>query len=430
MVQHSQSTLAGDQSGSRQTRGLSGFQLRVIGLCVLINMQDGFDILAISYAAPAIAADWQLGNASLGLLFSMGLFGMMLGSLLLGPLCDRIGRRPVLLGGLATSAVAMVGAAVSESLPLLLVSRALTGLSIGALLPAINTLVAEYAPPRSRTLCVAVLQAGFPIGAALGGLGAALLLQYYSWPAIFLLGAALSVIMLALAWWGVPESRGYLASRGAQPHKAAVGEPASYDPGKAQDNLRLSDHVLPLALLAGSFLMALLAFYVIVSWTPKLLVESGLSLTQGISGGAILTSGGLVAALLVGLLSFRLPLSWVVSAAMVLTVVASVAFGLVTAAPEPSITVILMVAFVLGVAANASVIGLYALTPGLFPTLLRASGTGLALGLGRIGSAIGPALVGLMLAGGLVASDLYLLLAIPYGIGAVLVFALRRFHLY
>ncbi|RLA05896.1 MAG: hypothetical protein DRQ54_07415, partial [Gammaproteobacteria bacterium] len=145
-------------------RPLSWLQVRVILLCWLVNVLDGFDLLAVAFAAPAIAQSWQLTPATLGVVFSSGLVGMTLGSLTLGPLSDRIGRRKMILFATFALGLATLLTSQANGLPTLLVLRFVTGLAIGGLLPSLNTLVAEYAPDRRRNFAVSIMHLGFPVG--------------------------------------------------------------------------------------------------------------------------------------------------------------------------------------------------------------------------------------------------------------------------
>ncbi|MCE2829864.1 MAG: MFS transporter, partial [Sphingomonadales bacterium] len=193
-----------DRADDKDWAGMSRLQIRVILICIAINMLDGFDILAIAFTAPAIAKEWSLNPEALGGLLSAGLAGMVAGSFLLGPLADRFGRRPIILFGLIIAILGMGGAALSQDLTQLALVRAITGFAVGGMLPCINTMVAEYASPKARTFSVAMLQAGFSTGASLGGFSAVWILASAGWQAVFLAGAVLTAILLPLVWFGMP----------------------------------------------------------------------------------------------------------------------------------------------------------------------------------------------------------------------------------
>ena len=417
---------------------MSPYQLRIIALCIAINMLDGFDILAMAFTAPAIAKDWLLDPATLGMLFSVGLGGMMVGSIILGPMADRFGRRPLILACLILSFIGMLFAGFSATLTQLILARALTGFAVGGMLPCINTMVAEYASPKGRAFSVALMQAGFSIGSSVGGFIAIWFLSYSGWHAVFLAGAAFSALLLPLVWFGMPESLAYLETRperrsDAQRIRAKLGDVAIADDGHGADGSGFSQflqglkgYLIPLALVFGVFFLCVMSFYFINNWTPKILVDSGLSESAGVSGGALLTVGGILSALALGWMSLRRSITPLVVA----FALASAAMMLVFGQLSGSLTAIMIVAFVLGTVTSATQIGIYAIFPSLFPSSIRAGATGLAIGAGRLGSVIGPWLAGSLLSIGWSANALFAFMAIPYVIAAVLIAMLRRHQKY
>ena len=427
-----------NEAPSKRWAGMSPYQLRIIALCIAINMLDGFDILAMAFTAPAIAKDWLLDPATLGMLFSVGLGGMMVGSIILGPMADRFGRRPLILACLILSFIGMLFAGFSATLTQLILARALTGFAVGGMLPCINTMVAEYASPKGRAFSVALMQAGFSIGSSVGGFIAIWFLSYSGWHAVFLAGAAFSALLLPLVWFGMPESLAYLETRperrsDAQRIRAKLGDVAIADDGHGADGSGFSQflqglkgYLIPLALVFGVFFLCVMSFYFINNWTPKILVDSGLSESAGVSGGALLTVGGILSALALGWMSLRRSITPLVVA----FALASAAMMLIFGQLSGSLTAIMIVAFVLGTVTSATQIGIYAIFPSLFPSSIRAGATGLAIGAGRLGSVIGPWLAGALLSIGWSANALFAFMAIPYVIAAVLIAMLRRHQKY
>lgn len=417
---------------------MSPLQLRVIALCIAINMLDGFDILAMAYTAPAIAGEWQLDPKRLGLLFSLGLGGMMAGSILLAPLADRFGRRPLILACLIAATASMFAASFSESLPSLGGARVLTGMAIGAMLPCINTMVAEFAPSDRRALAVSVMQAGFAVGASLGGFLAVWLLSSFGWPAVFVTGAFLSLVLIPLVWSGMPESLAFLATRPDRAEERAtlltkLSGVVDTDPAAAQsdgDNPGawsvLAQVKVPLALVSLTFFASVMSFYFLTSWVPKLLNDGGLSEGQAVAGGALLTAGGIIAAFALGWLSLKRSIVPIVACAAAVAALLTAGFGQL----PPNAAYLLPAAFLLGLATNATQIGIYAVIPGLFPAQIRASATGLAIGLGRTGSIVGPWLAGALLATGWTAGGLFALMALPYAAAIFLLLAMRRWQVH
>ena len=192
---------------------MTGAEIVAVATCIFINMLDGFDVLVIAFAGPAIAKAWGLAPGELGLLFSSGLAGMMLGSLFLAPLADRIGRRPVILVSLALVSTGMLASAASTGLYMLAATRVMSGLGIGAMLAGLTATVAEYTPERSRALAVSLLQTAYPVGAILGGMISAILIARFGWQSVFVLGGLLPAMMIPVVMLFLPESIAYLSTR-------------------------------------------------------------------------------------------------------------------------------------------------------------------------------------------------------------------------
>ena len=164
-----------------------------LGLLIitLINMQDGFDLLAISFAANAISTDWGIQRSELGWVFSAALFGMLFGATFLSPYADRFGRKIITIVGLILSGIGMIMAAVSPSIMWLLIGRLITGIGVGAIIASLNTLAAEYAGSKLRSTMISIFQLGFPIGAILAGYICLWLLDIGTWRHVFAFGACL-----------------------------------------------------------------------------------------------------------------------------------------------------------------------------------------------------------------------------------------------
>jgi MFS transporter, AAHS family, 4-hydroxybenzoate transporter len=165
---------------------MSVFQKIAVALTVCLCTLDGFDVMAITFAAPAIRTAWSVNQAQLGLVLSSGLLGMAIGSLLIAPAADLLGRRCMIF----LSLVLMIGgdlrSSATHTVADLMLARVVTGLGIGAMIAVISSLAAEYANARRRDFCLTLMGAGFPVGGLLGGLLAADLLPTYGcWRAPF-----------------------------------------------------------------------------------------------------------------------------------------------------------------------------------------------------------------------------------------------------
>lgn len=397
--------------------GLAGSRAwRIVAICTSINILDGFDILAMAYVAPAVAREWQLTPAELGLLLSSGLAGMMLGSPVLGRLADRVGRRPVILGCLVVATAGMAFASIASSPMLLALVRIGTGMAIGGLLPSLNSIVAEHAVGPRRGLAVALMQGGFALGASVGGFAAAWLVASLGWRAVFAAGALATIPLVIWAWHALPET---LPING----RGSAAEPQSAQATASSSESRPSRRNAAWWLLVGAFVCSMTSLYFLVSWTPKVLADAGLAEQAAASAGAMLTAGGILSAIAIGWISTRRSLVPVVALLCLLSALGTAAFGSFSV----SVAGALMFAFALGLMTSATQIGLYAICPALFPAEDRAGATGLAIGIGRAGAVAGPAIAGWLLAAEVSRPQLFLLMAIPYCLAAGLIALLKPF---
>jgi benzoate transport len=409
-------------------------QCLAIAICFLLSALDGFDILAVTFAAPGIARQWDVGPGAIGLVVSAGLAGMVVGSLTLGQLADRIGRRPQVLLCLAIMILGMFASAFAPNVVLLCLLRAFTGLGLGAVLASINALSAEFANRRRRDLAVSIMAAGYPVGGIVGGWAAAQLLKHHGWESIFLFGAAATAAIVPLVLLFLPESIGWLATRGGpdalarinailgrlgQPHAARI---ATIDAPKAAMATLFTDRyrATTIALIA-MYGLHMMTFYYALGWTPSLVVALGFDPSQATIVSVVMNMGGATGGLVLGLLSPRLGLRPLVIIGLVGATIAVAAFGAVPA----DIILLQAAAFLLGFLSNGAVVGLYALIANIYPTTLRATGTGAVIGFGRCGAALGPFMAGQLLAFGAGRGVTSLLLALGSGLAALVLITAR-----
>src|SRR5258708_38005310 len=192
---------------------MSAIQIAAVAITIGLNALDGFDVLAISFASPGIARGWGIDRAALGFVLSMELIGMGLGSIMLGGVADRIGRRRTLLGCLVVMTSGMIMATRAKGVCDLSVWRVFTGLGIGGMLAAINAVAAEFSSDRRRSLNVSLMAIGYPIGAVVGGSIAPLLLKQGDWRVVFEFGAAATGVFIPVVGWLVPQTLARLCQR-------------------------------------------------------------------------------------------------------------------------------------------------------------------------------------------------------------------------
>jgi benzoate transport len=392
-------------------RPMSGFQWRTVAIMIGLNALDGFDVLSISFASPGIAKDWGIDRAALGIVLSMELIGMSIGSLLLGSIADRIGRRATILSCLCVMAVGMLLAASSTGIVTLCAWRVLTGIGIGGMLAATNAAVAEASNKARRDLAVVLMAGGYPVGAIVGGSIAAMLLKSQSWHSVFVFGAVATIafIPIVLAW--APESVSFLLHRRApdaltrinkvlgrmgHPSVDALPDPTPSPAGIPLSRLFAPDQRGTTLLLMIASLAHIMTFYFILKWIPKIVVDMGFA--PAAAAGVLVWAniGGASGSLLLGLLTGRGRLLGLTIGAMALSAVMVTIFG----RGQSDLTQLSLIAATAGFFTNAGVVGLYALIARSFDTGVRATATGFVIGIGRGGSAAAPAVAGFLFAAG------------------------------
>jgi benzoate transport len=394
---------------------MTAMQIVVIALTVGLNGLDGFDVLAISYASPGIRAEWGIDQGVLGFVLVAELFGMALGSIFLGGVADKVGRRPLMLGSLVVMAAGMYAVTLTHAphaLWVLGVLRVVTGLGIGGMLATINAVAAEFANAKNKHLSVSIMSIGYPAVGAVGGLVASWLLRDHDWRWVFYFGCAITVAFIPLVYFLIPESVHWLARK--QPAGALdrinramthLGQPTVAALPHVSEEVRrrsVTDIFRPglvgtTVIVALAYFFHITTFYYILKWVPDILVN-----TMGFpasSAGGVLTmymAGGATGGIVFGLLTIRFGLKPLTIGVLVLSTVMVSIFGR-TAADLGQLS---LICFVAGFCTNAGIVGLYAIFAHAYPTHVRATGTGFAIGFGRFGSMIGPSVAGFLLKGG------------------------------
>ena len=412
------------------------FQIQTVFICTLINMLDGFDVLVMSFAAASVSSEWTLTPYQLGILLSAGLFGMAIGSISLGALADRLGRKRLVNICLVIITAGMFASAYSENQEQLLAFRFVTGIGIGGMLATLTTLVSEYSNESSRGLCIGFLQSGYPLGALLGGIVSVYLIDSFGWRSLFIFGGSLSLIMLPFVFWKLPESLDFLLLRGNQADKSKIQQiltklqietskflHTTEQSEKKADWISLfsSDSRANTLYLWTCYFLLMFSFYFVVSWTPKLLVDAGLTTGQGISAGVYLQAGGLVGAISLGLLGYKFKVPILTSVFFCCGVAAMLFYGLV----ELSLVSLMLVAAVMGFFLIGAMIGLYTIAPSVYPANVRVSGVGLAIGIGRLGAIVAPLAGGIILNSGYSTDEIFVIFSIPLILAALAVYKIK-----
>ena len=416
---------------------MTKFQVMVVVLCLVMNVVEGFDILVMAFAASGVATEWSLGASQIGVLLSSGLVGMALGSALVAPLGDRIGRRPLTLGGLGIATLGMGLSAFTTGFTQLGLCRLLTGIGVGGVIAGLPVIIAEYSNLRGRGTATAFFAVGLPLGGVVGGSIAALVTSGYGWRATFLLGAVLSLVTVLAMTAVLPESLDHLSSRrpaGALermnvllarmhlPRIESLPERVPADSAGVAQAVVRGRNGLRTVLLWTAFFGLFAATYFAGSWTPRLLEQSGLSAQQGISGGILLNAGGVVGVLVVAVLALRVSVTVLSAAALVLGAIAFLAMMVALG----GLTATLVAAVLVGMLVNANGALLYAVAPGLYPAAVRTTAVGWALAVGRLGAIVAPLVAGALVEAGWSARDLFALFAVPLLVAAAAIAGVAR----
>lgn len=385
------------------------FQLKLLSLCAAVLFLDGFDTQAIGYVAPALAKEWGLTRAALGPVFSAGLFGLMIGALLFGPLADRVGRKKIIIFSTLAFGLGALVTAFVHDVNALLAIRFLTGLGLGGAMPNAVAMTSEFNPRRRRATMVMIMFCGFSVGAALGGLLAAALIPQFGWRSVFVVGGVAPLLLAPILALSLPESVRFLALTGrandrvsgllgrirpkvafARGTQFVMHEP--HLPGIPVLHLFRQGRTLVTLLLWVVFFMSLLDIYFLANWLPTVLNDLGSSVSASAAIGSMLQVGGVVGTFALGSIidrfSFRaLALVYFIA---VFAVGAIGQFG-------HSIILVTVAIFAAGFCVIGGQIAANALAAAFYPTSVRATGVGWALGIGRIGSIVGPLVGGMLM---------------------------------
>ena len=389
-------------------RPLSRFQMWMMSLCALVVVLDGFDTQSIGFLAPSMAETLRIPVKNFGPIFGAALFGLMISSMLIGPMADRWGRKwPIVICTLLFGTFAMITARAS-SFSELWGFRFVTGLGLGGALSNVVALMSEYAPKRLVAVLVSILFCGMPAGALLGALVSWIILPRWGWQSVFYAGGILPLVLAFMLMAILPESVRYLEISGADPRRitrilARISPDlakATFTRASQQDQRRkvpfihlfTEGRAAATILLWIPYFMNLLILYFIVSWQPALLRQSGMPAKAGIAAIFLFSAGGVMGSASEGVLINR----WGVFAVL-LVEFACGALLIGSLAYSTSFPLTMMITLVLGFMVQAAQAGLNVIGATIYPTPIRSTGIGWALGIGRIGSIVGPVLVGIML---------------------------------
>jgi MFS transporter, AAHS family, vanillate permease len=410
---------------------MSTRQWIVVVLMIFLNALDGFDVLSSAFASPGISKEWGIERSALGVVLSAELIGMGFGSVLLGSLADKVGRKLDMLLCLVIMAIGMYMAHAANSVNMLTVWRLLTGLGIGGMLASTNAVTAEVSNKASRSLAMALYVIGYPVGGVIGGFAAqGWLLVDYDWRAVFLFGAVVTAVMIPLVMLLVPETPAFFAA--ARPDgalekinrslrafsKPEIGElppPPAAKPKVTEilSNPRLRPVTL---LLAFGYMFHTLTFYYILKFAVQIVADYPPGYPPPVAASTLTYAniGGAVGGALFGLFLKKWDIKGPTVGAAFLGVIAVAWFGM----GHDSLGQWRLAAFLTMFFLNAAIVGYYAAFARGFPAFARATGTGFVLGVGRAGAAGSPIIAGYLFK--VLGNDQLLTVSLVMCIGAIL----------
>ena len=409
------------------------FGFRVMALALIALIADGYDVQVMAFAAPSVSAAWHIKPGELGPVLSAGLFGILFGAPGFGWVGDRIGRKRTIIISSILYGVFCLSCLWAKDLTTLTILRFLTGLGLGGVLPNAISVAAELTPRRGRAGLTALTGVGITIGGSVPGFVVAMAPPGEAFRTLFLVGGIVPFAIAALIAVGLPESVIFLVKRGGSPQRIArlvrainpkadlppdaefVARPDASGPRPGYAELFKGGLALVTPLMWVMFAASLLSLFLLTSWLPSLLRQNGFTARDAALTNSYFQLGGVVGAVIVALLIGRLRTLVVVG----LFILALAAVGVAARGTLDQDGLMLAIA-----ACGFCLTGLQCSlngTAGLaYPTQVRARGVGVALGVGRIGSVVGPMVAGSMVAAGLTsARDLFLLPILPLALGLI-----------
>ncbi len=412
---------------------ISRFQIKVLSLCCLVSMLDGFDTQSIAFVAPVIRQTLEISPSLLGIIFSSALLGAAVGGITFGILADRYGRRGPILLSVAIFGAMTVACGTADSTTELIIYRFIAGIGLGGAFPNIIAIVSEYSPERTRSTFVVLAIWGFPIGAIVGGLFSGYLINAFGWQMVFYVGGGASILSLFLLASEMPESIRYLPTvKGTEEKIAGIlnkiapdknftrsdsfiisGEPKVKQNYQALFN---KEYISRTVIFSLVYFMSLLLSYLLVNWIPSLLSQSGLAIEDAVMGAVIFNFAGIVGSLVFSrIIDYRgspiimLAICYFLGAAAVFIV------GQIEISYWPIIISIAVTGFFL-IGAQMT---FPAVVSGYYPVYMRSTGIGNMQSMGKVGSLIGPLVGGFLLSTGFSPSQLFGIGIIPTLICAI-----------
>lgn len=422
---------------------MSGLQIRAIIIAIALVVLDGYDVSLTSFAAPYLEQGFGVSKTQLGLVMSGALIGMLFGSIVVAPLADRIGRRNMGVAATTTIAVGMfIGpfASVELGTGLLVVSRIVTGIGVGALVAVIGVILAEYTGKRVYALVMAIYAAAINIGGLLGSTIVGPLLAENGWQFGWWIGFVLSAVAAVATYFLLPESLVWL-SEGRRPDSlqrlnallAKMGQPALDElpkPEAASEGVARTSALRAVftgrtggytILMIVGYVAYMISFYFMTNWAPASVASAGQNPALAPQLVAAFSLGGILGAIVFGFIGNKVNLRLLTPAFLVVATVALTVFGLV----GPNMPTAWWTLFIASFFVCTGTAGFYAIVPTLYPTLARSTGYGIVIGAGRFGGIAAPIVGGMAFDSGMTVATAFLVFSLPMLVAAATILILH-----
>jgi benzoate transport len=398
-------------------------QWLIVLICIGALALDGYDVLSIAFAAPGMTQEWGLSKSVLGIVLSLELAGMAVGSIFLGSLADTHGRRPVILWGLVIITLGMLAAGLAPNIYVLGLARLLTGIGIGCILTTSAAIASDYCNDKNRVMAVTLVAGGFPLGIYFGASFLAPLLKQYDWRITFYLGSIMSFFFIPLIYFYVPETVSFL-NRNRPPNALeriqkimtrlghtppnSLGLDIDHDPNTVGlKSLFGSSLALITIILCFAYLANIVTYYYFVKWLPTLVTDLGYTASQAAEVLGIISLGGVIGAITLGLGARFIPVLYLMVLGLMLTAIGVAAFPYFS----DSLSSMKLVGFLTGFVCFGATSGFFGLFAISFPSSVLGSGAGVVLGVGRAGAILGPMVPGFLFAAGLAFKSIAIIMA-------------------
>ncbi len=416
---------------------LSGLQYVIFALCFILNMFDGMDVVILSYSAAGIMADLDVSSIQMGGVFSAGLIGMAFGGLILGSYADKVGRRRIILIGVTLIAVGVIAGSMSQSILQLILTRLVAGFGIGGMFASVTAITAEYTPLRIRNIVIMLITAGYPLGALLTGLASSWAVPEFGWRGTMIVAGSMTAMMLPICFFLLPESLFFLARDGGEAATRRINKvmgrmkhphitdriDSFFDQHRKisfTDLLNPQYRTVSLRLWAG-LICTFMTMYYLLSWIPKIAIDSGLAPDKAIIAGAMFSGGGFVGVLVVGFLANRLGYIKSIMSYCVMAFVMMIIFSVY----RGDLIIVLLIAFIMGFTVQGAVGAFYGAAARAYPVQMKSTGIGWTIGVGRVGAIMGPYFGGILMSLELPQLINFTIYGAIMLLGAVIVFPLQ-----